>query len=98
MKKKLKWIVIAALAIFAAMQFYHPAHTNPPVTNDFIAATAPPPPLAAAFRAACYDCHSYETHWPWYSHLAPISWDLVKDVNFGRDNLDLSAWPTNNTE
>jgi len=94
-KKKLKWLFVAALVVFVLMQCVQPAHTNPPVKSDFIAATAPPPPIAAIFRTACYDCHSYETRWPWYSHVAPVSWDLVRDVNYGRDNLNLSEWPTN---
>jgi hypothetical protein len=46
-------------------------------------------------HAACYDCHSHETKWPWYSHLAPMSWLVANDVNEGRNNLDLSQWPAN---
>jgi len=45
-------------------------------------ATNPPPPeIAAMLHAACYDCHSSETKWPWYSRLAPMSWLIAGDVN-----------------
>lgn len=93
--KKYKWVFAIFALAFVALQFFNAPRTNPPVTNDFIAATKPPQDLQNLFRAACYDCHSYETKWPWYSRVAPVSWNVVSDVEYGRDNLDLSDWPTN---
>jgi hypothetical protein len=94
MKKKLKWIFVALVAVFALMQFINPARTNPPLPpGGDISATNPPPQIAALLHAACYDCHSYETKWPWYSHVAPVSWLLVSDVNGGRERLNFSDWP-----
>jgi hypothetical protein len=95
MKKKLKWIFAALVVCFALLQFTNPPRTNPPVKNDFIAAANPPPQMATMLHAACYDCHSSETRWPWYSRVAPMSWQIAKDVNDGRDNLNLSDWPSN---
>lgn len=43
-------------------------------------------------QRACFDCHSNETVWPWYSYVAPISWMVVKDVNEGRRVLNFSEW------
>jgi hypothetical protein len=43
-------------------------------------------------RRACYDCHSNETHWPWYSYVAPISWLVEHDVHEGREHLNFSEW------
>ncbi len=94
--KNLKWIFMAACVAFALLQFTTPAHTNPPVEADFLAATAAPPKIAAMFHSACYDCHSNETRWPWYSKIAPISWQIAQDVNDGRKEVNLSEWPTNN--
>jgi hypothetical protein len=93
MKRKLKWIFVGIAAVFALLQFTNPAHTNPPVVNDFMATNSPPPEIAAMLHAACYDCHSHETRWPWYSHVAPLSWQIAKDVQNGRENLDFSDWP-----
>ena len=95
MKRKLKWILIGLLVVFALLQLANPSHTNPPVVTDFIAANSPPLPVAASLHAACYDCHSHETRWPWYSRVAPVSWLIANDVNDGRENLNLSDWPTN---
>jgi len=87
------WILGALVVVFVGLQFTNPARTNPPVVHDFLAAEDPPPPLAAMFRSACYDCHSYETKWPWYSHIAPVSWLIADDVQGGRRHLNFSDWP-----
>lgn len=76
------------------LQFFNPARTNPPVKNDFLAAVKPPPAVAANLRDACYDCHSHETRWPWYSKIAPVSWLVVSDTTEGREHLNFSDWPT----
>ena len=75
------------------MQFANPSRVNPPVKTDFIAAAGPPASVAASVRAACYDCHSHETTWPWYSRIAPVSWLIASDVNEGREHLNFSEWP-----
>ncbi|HEY5041189.1 MAG TPA: heme-binding domain-containing protein [Verrucomicrobiae bacterium] len=94
MKKKLKWVFGALIVVFALLQFTNPARTNPPVVNDLAATNPPPPEITTLLRAACYDCHSHETIWPWYAHVAPASWLVVSDVNAGREHLDFSDWPT----
>jgi hypothetical protein len=92
-KKSLKWVLPGALVVLAALQLFNPPHDNPPVTADFAAATHPPADVAAALRAACYDCHSDETVWPLYSRIAPVSWLIASDVTEGRKHLNFSAWP-----
>ena len=94
--KKLKIILLIALVGFVALQFTNPARTNPPVIHDLAATNPPPAEITALLRAACYDCHSYETKWPLYSRIAPSSWLVVQDVNEGRTHLNFSDWPTDN--
>jgi len=93
MKKKTKWIFVALVTVFALLQFTNPARTNPPVVNTLTATNPPPAQVATLLRAACYDCHSYETKWPLYSRIAPSSWLVVSDVNEGRRHLNFSDWP-----
>jgi hypothetical protein len=95
MKKKLKWIIGALVVLFALLQLTNPARTNPPFTpaHDLMATNPPPPDIAALLRSACYDCHSDETRWPWYSHIAPASWLVVGDVNEARKHVNFSDWP-----
>jgi hypothetical protein len=96
LKRKLKWFFAVAAAGFALLQLTNPPRTNPPVVSDLMATYAPPPEIAAMLHAACYDCHSSETRWPWYSRVAPMSWLIAGDVKEGRENLNLSAWPNAN--
>src|SRR5258708_34278458 len=49
------------------------------------------PQTGQSARAACYDCHSNETRYPWYSHIAPVSCLLYRDINVARDNLNCST-------
>ncbi|MDR3458850.1 MAG: heme-binding domain-containing protein [Verrucomicrobiae bacterium] len=93
MKIKLKWAAVVLVMLFALLQLTSPQRTNPAVKLDMITAANPPPAVAASLRAACYDCHSYETKWPLYARIAPSSWLVVSDVNEGRQHLDLSDWP-----
>ena len=93
MKKRLKWTALVLIAGFALLQLANPALTNPPVINDVLAGNPPPPQIAERLHATCYDCHSYETKWPWYAHVAPMSWLIASDVNGGREHLNLSDWP-----
>ena len=94
-KKKTTRLLVFLLLVFCALQFFNRPRTNPPIINNFVTATRPPAELQNLFRAACYDCHSHETRWPWYSRIAPMSWSIANDVEYGRANLDLSDWPTN---
>jgi len=84
LKRKLKWFFLAFVAGFALLQLTNPPRTNPPVTSDLMASNPPPPQIAAMLHTACYDCHSSETSWPWYSHIAPMSWLIASDVKEGR--------------
>jgi hypothetical protein len=82
--------LIAALGIVAlvVMQFFPVDQSNPPVISDLNAA----PEIKAILKRACYDCHSNETRWPWYTHVAPASWLMAYDVHQGRNSLNYSDW------
>ncbi len=62
--------------------------TNPPTRGDLVA----PALVRELLRDACYDCHSNQTRWPWYSALAPFSWLIEHDVTAGRRRLNFSEW------
>jgi Haem-binding domain len=62
---------------------------NPPVTRD---APWPNGRARELAVAACYDCHSNQTRWPPHSRVAPISWLVTRDVEQGREKLNLSTW------
>ena len=86
--------VLAVLVVgFLTIQLvpYGRDHTNPPVTGE------PPwdsPETRAMAVASCFDCHSNETEWPWYSNIAPFSWRIQSHVDEGREVLNFSQWGT----
>ena len=51
-----------------------------------------PPSVLDVFAHACINCHSEKTSWPWYSHVAPVSWLVENDVKRAREHLNLSRW------
>lgn len=71
------------------IQFLPVERTNPPVTREVLWDSEVTRDLA---RQSCYDCHSNETVWPWYSSVAPMSWLVAKDVVEGRTHLNFSTW------
>ena len=48
--------------------------------------------VMSIFKKACYDCHSNEVKYPWYSSIAPFSWVVANHVNTGRKALNFSIW------
>lgn len=89
--KILVFIIVIALALFGLIQLvpYGRNHDNPPVGSEPAWDT---PATRSLAQRACFDCHSNETAWPWYSHVAPMSWLIQHDVEEGRDALNFSSW------
>ncbi len=93
MSKRAKKVFLALAMLIVAIQLvpYGRGHTNPPVVAE------PPwdsPRTRELFFRACADCHSNETRWPWYSHIAPASWLIARDVQKGRSEFNVSEWGT----
>lgn len=82
------------LLAFVILQFTGPARTNPALddTMRLEGNAALPDDVRRVLRRACYDCHSDETRWPWYSRVAPISWLVARDVNAARAEMNFSRW------
>ncbi len=91
MRPTLGWLAAALAIVVVAVQLvpYGRAHTNPPGTLE---PKWDRPETRALAARACFDCHSNETIWPWYSHVAPVSWLIQRDVDEGRRALNYSEW------
>ena len=88
--RKLILLIIAGIVII--IQFIPVDKTNLPVTADLRA----PDNVKEILKNSCYDCHSNETDWPWYSSVAPVSWLVSGDVNDARRHLNFSDWDSMN--
>jgi len=88
MKRPIVMSAIVVAVLLIAIQLVPVERTNPPVETDIPTS----PEVKAVLKRACYDCHSNETVWPWYSRVAPASWIVAKDVREGRAEVNFSAW------
>lgn len=96
MMKKMnkKKIALAVVLILILMQFFTIDKSTLPVdpAKDFIAITKPNQELEEILKSACYDCHSNQTKYPWYSNIAPVSWWLKHHVDEASEHLNFSNW------
>ena len=90
----LKKILLGLLAIFIIGQFF-PANL-PEVTtdnpSDLLSNNDVPEEIEHMLRTTCYDCHSNETVYPWYSYVSPVKFLVSKDTRKGRKHLNFSEW------
>ena len=82
-------IGIVILAILIQLIPYGHSHSNPPVNVE---PHWDRPETRALAQRACFDCHSNQTVWPWYSNFAPVSWLIYHDVTEGREHINFSDW------
>ena len=90
-RRIVKYVVLALVVALVAVQLvpYGRDHDNLPVTAEPEWDTAETRALAVR---VCFDCHSNEVHWPWYSNIAPLSWWVQDHVDEGREDLNFSEW------
>lgn len=85
-------VTLAVLVgLFGLIQLvpYGRTHSNPRTTEE--PKWDSPRTRELAVRA-CFDCHSNETHWPWYANVAPFSWVVQRDVDAAREVINFSQW------
>ena len=84
-------LALLMIAIVVRAQLRQPdASADPALALS--ARTVVPDPVVSTLRRACFDCHSNETRWPWYSRLPIASWLIERDVTAGRGQLNFSRW------
>ncbi|MFT4901855.1 MAG: hypothetical protein ACI81V_001133 [Lentimonas sp.] len=84
----IKYGLLSLAAAMAGIQLIPVERTNPAVISDYDGPSA----VKQVLQNSCYDCHSHETSWPWYSYIAPVSWLVAHDIEEGRQELNFSDW------
>lgn len=85
-----KKTAIFTVIVLILIQFIHVDKTNPKV-DDQLEVKAPED-VMNILKKSCYDCHSYETKWPSYSNIAPISFVVASHVKDARRAMNFSTW------
>ena len=93
-RTRVKIVLWVLAGLLVAAQLVRPKRTNPPVvpSRALQSHVQVPPQVLSILKRSCYDCHSSETVWPWYSHVAPVSWLIADDVNQGRSHINFQDW------
>jgi len=94
MKKTFKIGFFILVGLFLLIQVYRPQRTRTDeITKDHIIKVMPVPDnVQSILKRSCYNCHSEQTEWPWYSNIAPFSWLVISDVTSARAKMNLSGW------
>ena len=93
MKRKTKFGLIL-LGLLIVIQFF-PIKKNKSdkiLDTDFIKIYNPPQNVATMLKTSCYDCHSNNTIYPWYSKIQPVAWYLQHHVNEGKHEVNFSEF------
>ena len=91
LKKKWWMFLLLAFLIVQLLQIDKAVPTVNPA-DDYLAMVEASPELETKLIEACYDCHSYQTTYPWYANVAPLSWWIKGHVDHGRENLNFTIW------
>lgn len=91
MVRKIVYVLIGILVI---MQLFHPKQNRStgPFPNDISTKFAVNDNVASILKQSCYDCHSNNTVYPWYSNIQPVAWWLSDHVKDGKKELNFSEF------
>ena len=92
----LKKFLLCLLVLLVGTQFIRPARNKSVAVspNDITAQHLVPTKVQALLHQACYDCHSNNTHYPWYAAVQPVGWWLAWHVNDAKRHLNFSEFAT----
>jgi hypothetical protein len=93
--KNIGWTLAGLLVLIQFIPVTYP-ETAESEEYDLFTTTTVPDEVGSIIKNACYDCHSSQTRYPWYSYIAPAKWLIVQDVNKGRKELNFSGWDSLN--
>ena len=95
MKKIIKKILFIGLIIFLLMQLYQPARNESfeqDITANFTKVYNVPKNVEAILRTSCYDCHSNNTNYPWYSNVQPVGFFMEHHIKEAKEDLNFDEW------
>jgi hypothetical protein len=94
MGKRIKLVGLGLIAVLILLQFFQPERNIAPLDPelDMLELLVLPEPMTDLIRNACYDCHSNQTVYPWYSRISPVSLYLNKHIVKGKEDLNFSDY------
>ncbi|RLD20970.1 MAG: cytochrome C [Bacteroidetes bacterium] len=99
-RKIIKMVLYGVVFALVAIQFVPVDRSVPEVdpNSDFLVAFEAPGSIKTLMQTACYDCHSYQSKYPWYAYVAPVSIWVQDHIDDGRKHLNFSKWASYDAE
>ena len=88
------WLAVLVVAIVLVIQVI-PVERNVstvPPGQSFEETEKVPANVAAILKVSCYDCHSNNTRYPWYSVLQPGAWFMARHIKKGKEELNFDEF------
>jgi cytochrome c553 len=87
-------VLLSLLAILVFIQIFRIDKTNPPIdpSKDILSIRSADAQTTALLKSACYDCHSHESQYPWYTNVQPVAWWIKGHIKGARQHLNFSEW------
>lgn len=88
------WLAVLVVAIVLVIQVI-PVERNVstvPPGQSFQKTEKVPANVAAILKVSCYDCHSNNTRYPWYSELQPGAWFMARHIKKGKEELNFDEF------
>lgn len=94
MKKFFKGLLFTLLILFVVLQFFRPKKniSEAASSNDISTKYTIPTNVMASLQTSCYDCHSNNTKYPWYSHIQPVAWWLADHIEEGKKEINFNEF------
>lgn len=95
MKKITKRILFIGTIVFLLMQLYQPSRnegSKKEMTESFVRVYTVPENIKTVLRTSCYDCHSNNTYYPWYSNIQPIRFFMDSHIEKGKKDLNFDEF------
>lgn len=91
LKKK---IILGIIIVFGFIQLIpvNAPEVSNDLSKDIIANNEVPEDIALMLKTSCYDCHSNQTDYRWYSYIAPVSFLVAQDIREGKEHVNFSEW------
>jgi len=91
---RIKKILLGLLIVVIAIQFIQPARNKngQEIATDISKIYSLPQSVQATLKTACYDCHSNNTNYPWYTNIQPVGWMMARHIKEGKEELNFSEF------
>ena len=60
--------------------------------TDFMTVNKVPKNISTILQTSCYDCHSNNTVYPWYSSIQPVSWFMENHIVEGKKEINFNEF------